>query len=321
MADQQTNKDASLGFAREEMFSKPLAGTSQPPSVHVFVAYGEYDKWEKRLEALEGSPISVLGGALSASTSPKKPKVGVTAIPVDKVNNEGDMLVFPDRIRIRGGIDHLDEVVAALTSFEHRETKLTALKGAEKLEPGAHIMVCSHTSRDARCGYCGPKIIDSVSQAAEKAGVPVTMYPCSHVGGHIYAGNVIIFRDDAAVTCDWLGYITDSENDASYVLDLCTSAQDHPDAKTWRGRMGLSKEEHIEMCQTCEACGESADIEDLNKSETAQVASKTLNPVAPTQRDGPASQIYTKNSLQKVLVGVSVATLALILFVRVSKRN
>lgn len=58
------------------------------------------------------------------------------------------------------------------------------------------ILVCSHTQRDARCGFCGLVLVDLLrrSIAAKKTeGSPVmNVLPCSHVGGHIYAGNVIV---------------------------------------------------------------------------------------------------------------------------------
>ncbi|CAJ1994020.1 sucrase/ferredoxin-like family protein [Leishmania donovani] len=60
------------------------------------------------------------------------------------------------------------------------------------------IFVCSHFTRDARCGYCGSVLIDLFRHALlEKMGAGgaerVTVYSCSHIGGHIYAGNVIIY--------------------------------------------------------------------------------------------------------------------------------
>lgn len=60
------------------------------------------------------------------------------------------------------------------------------------------IFVCAHRSRDERCGYCGAVLVDLFRQAvAQKMGEDgakrVTVYPCSHVGGHIYAGNVIVY--------------------------------------------------------------------------------------------------------------------------------
>lgn len=60
------------------------------------------------------------------------------------------------------------------------------------------IFICAHFTRDERCGYCGAVLIDLFRHAIAETMGPggaerVTVYPCSHVGGHIYAGNVIIY--------------------------------------------------------------------------------------------------------------------------------
>lgn len=67
------------------------------------------------------------------------------------------------------------------------------------------VLVCTHLSRDKRCGYCGTVLVDllrscaaaKTSQAAAGGGgarVPaISVLPCSHVGGHIYAGNVVVY--------------------------------------------------------------------------------------------------------------------------------
>ncbi|CCW65221.1 unnamed protein product [Phytomonas sp. EM1] len=57
------------------------------------------------------------------------------------------------------------------------------------------IFVCAHGLRDARCGYCGPVLVDLFQQAVEtmKQGERVHVHACSHVGGHVYAANVLVF--------------------------------------------------------------------------------------------------------------------------------
>lgn len=59
------------------------------------------------------------------------------------------------------------------------------------------IFVCAHLTRDKRCGYCGLVLVDLMQvavQAMAKAGSPnISVLPCSHVGGHIYAGNVLVY--------------------------------------------------------------------------------------------------------------------------------
>lgn len=60
---------------------------------------------------------------------------------------------------------------------------------------GSHIFVCAHGSRDVRCGVCGPALIEKLNEEIELRGLKnqISVLACSHVGGHKYAGNVIIY--------------------------------------------------------------------------------------------------------------------------------
>ena len=93
-------------------------------------------------------------------------------------------------------------------------------------------LVCCHTQRDIRCGQRGPPIVQAIQQwndaaaaaasAAAAAAAPphLRVYPCSHVGGHEYAGNLLLYawrRNDAAsagasspplLLSDWFGLVT-----------------------------------------------------------------------------------------------------------------
>ena len=72
-----------------------------------------------------------------------------------------------------------------------------ALREPEVLT-GSHIFVCAHGSRDKRCGVCGPVLIQNLKEEINLRGLgnQVFVTPCSHVGGHKYAGNLIIFSPD-----------------------------------------------------------------------------------------------------------------------------
>lgn len=67
-------------------------------------------------------------------------------------------------------------------------------RAAETLK-GSYVFVCAHGSRDRRCGVCGPILIEKFKEEISLRGLEgqVFVSPCSHIGGHKYAGNVIIF--------------------------------------------------------------------------------------------------------------------------------
>lgn len=64
---------------------------------------------------------------------------------------------------------------------------------------GAYVFVCAHGSRDKRCGVCGPVLIEKLKEEIESRGLrdQVFVAACSHVGGHKYAGNLIVYSPDS----------------------------------------------------------------------------------------------------------------------------
>jgi len=81
------------------------------------------------------------------------------------------------------------------------------LPGNPELLKGSYVFVCSHGSRDRRCGVCGPSLVSRFREELEFHGLQgkVSISPCSHIGGHKYAGNVIIYRSNInrEVTGHW----------------------------------------------------------------------------------------------------------------------
>ena len=57
------------------------------------------------------------------------------------------------------------------------------------------IFVCTHGAVDKRCGYCGPILFDVINDRLKqlKLADQVVVGQTSHVGGHSYAGNVIVY--------------------------------------------------------------------------------------------------------------------------------
>lgn len=69
-----------------------------------------------------------------------------------------------------------------------------------------YVLVCSHASRDKRCGYCGPiianEILNYIDSHVSELKHRYVVTRVSHVGGHKYAANVIVYPHG-----DWYGYI------------------------------------------------------------------------------------------------------------------
>lgn len=79
--------------------------------------------------------------------------------------------------------------------------------GVQEVLTGSYIFVCAHGSRDRRCGVCGPVLIEKLNEEIGFRGLndQIFVSACSHVGGHKYAGNLIIYSPgpDGNITGHW----------------------------------------------------------------------------------------------------------------------
>jgi (2Fe-2S) ferredoxin len=82
------------------------------------------------------------------------------------------------------------------------------------------VLICGHNARDIRCGRFGPALRDMFAAALPGAGLPVATGPpeeettgvrarlglTSHVGGHAFAGNVIVYVPPGMKSSDGRGH-------------------------------------------------------------------------------------------------------------------
>ncbi|KAN0064338.1 hypothetical protein ACQY0O_002533 [Thecaphora frezii] len=121
-----------------------------------------------------------------------------------------------------------------------------------------HVYVCTHAARDCRCQIAGTQVLNSLREEVRnheasliKAGRPapkkVRVWPISHVGGHGFAANALIYPHG-----DWYGNLrtTDSKLVLRAALSPASSTHDLEDSRErlvhwprWRGRLGMSKPE------------------------------------------------------------------------------
>ncbi|KAG9200661.1 hypothetical protein G6514_006840 [Epicoccum nigrum] len=62
-------------------------------------------------------------------------------------------------------------------------------------DPVTHpvILICGHGGRDARCGAMGPVLQRQFEEVLARSGTEALVAQISHIGGHKYAGNVIVY--------------------------------------------------------------------------------------------------------------------------------
>ncbi|XP_068310920.1 uncharacterized protein [Pyrus communis] len=238
--------DAELGFSRSEFRTSQLAGTVEFYQRHVFLCYKNPQVWPPRIEAAEFDRLPrLLYSAVMARRADMKKETRLTICEGHDgtETSNGDVLIFPDMIRYRR-LTHFD-VDTFVEEVLVKDGEW--LPGTPETLKGSYVFVCSHGSRDRRCGVCGPPLINRFREEIELHGLQgkVSVSPCSHIGGHKYAGNVIIFGSNCnrEVSGHWYGYV--APEDVNVLLEQHVGKGEIVDW-LWRGQMGLSEEQQKE---------------------------------------------------------------------------
>ncbi|XVE84035.1 hypothetical protein DITRI_Ditri16bG0136300 [Diplodiscus trichospermus] len=204
---------AKFGFNREEMYSSNLVGTVNPYDRHVFLRHKSYTDWAARVE--EDLLPKLLSSALKSRKNDIPLKTLLTVI--EGQQSDGDVLIFPEMIKYKG---LMDSDVDGFVENVLVNGKPWA-SGVQETLTGSYLFVCAHGNRDKRCGVCGPVLIEKFKEEIELRGLKdqVFVNACSHIGGHKYAGNLIIFSRDSEgkIMGHWYGYVT--PDDVPEMLD------------------------------------------------------------------------------------------------------
>uniref|UniRef100_A0A1J3J2E3 Altered inheritance of mitochondria protein 32 n=1 Tax=Noccaea caerulescens TaxID=107243 RepID=A0A1J3J2E3_NOCCA len=196
----------------------------------------------RRLSSIDCPGCSLLPFAICRFSSSMKKETRLTICEGHDgtETSNGDVLIFPDMIRYRR-LTHFD-VDTFVEEVLVKDGEW--LPGNPELLKGAYVFVCSHGSRDRRCGVCGPSLVSRFREELEFHGLQgkVSVSPCSHIGGHKYAGNVIIYQSKVhrKVTGHWYGYV--QPDDVPVLLEQHINKGEIVD-RLWRGEMGLSEED------------------------------------------------------------------------------
>jgi hypothetical protein len=161
-----------------------------------------------------------------APAAPKALKLKLTAMidAEDVTHSEGEskVLVYPDNLLFTLRNDQLQ----SFASFVSQPLPLSAAPGANEfahsLPPWKKlVLVCVHNARDKRCGRAGPQVISELNRLLAEGAAPSTtgtvsaaLQPAdvavrgsSHIGGHVYAGTMIVYPEGR-----WYGRITKSNS-------------------------------------------------------------------------------------------------------------
>ncbi|SPQ97693.1 unnamed protein product (mitochondrion) [Plasmodiophora brassicae] len=205
----------AVGFDRAEMDSEAKM-EFKPYGLHIMVGSGAPSTWPSNWDTTDTGKAFV--AAAKGVKSDVKVKVTACDAPV------GHVFVFPASVRyeFQSNPTSTDatRILRVHASKEANEGTLLP-----KCSPvGPMIFVCSHAARDARCGACGPVLVNTFREEIASLRLAADVFACSHIGGHKYAGNAIIFAArDRQSRGDWFGYVKPDRGHGAAVWTAKTS--------------------------------------------------------------------------------------------------
>lgn len=209
--------------------NEPLLGSVKFYQRHLWLCTGAAG-WPAKIE-IGGGIAQTLAEMIEARKPEMLLKVKLTACDAPRSHGDVDIFVFPDRIRYLG----LRESDLPALVEDHLVGNRICDRLAHEPLPGQHIFVCAHEARDERCGLCGPPLLARFrAEIAERGlGDEVFVHQASHVGGHHFAGNILIYPSG-----DWYGLVTPA--DVPRLIETCILRSDILTDR-WRGRMARSR--------------------------------------------------------------------------------
>lgn len=205
--------------------SAPLYESAKPVDLHILVSTGKTD-WEHDAFEEKGTILNLVNresGKL-AETCGINVKSNVTNDALDFSDpdslslNKLKVLLLPWFVSINGitkdNIEEIFDIIKTIVSDENNkgaeavvlEEKLKNMNGVNvsKCSNGSYVLLCSHRTRDKRCGITAPimkkefdsqlRDIDLYRDPGDDRPDGVKVLFVNHVGGHKFAANVLIYN-------------------------------------------------------------------------------------------------------------------------------
>eukprot|EP00005_Dracoamoeba_jomungandri_P006127 CAMPEP_0174251122 /NCGR_PEP_ID=MMETSP0439-20130205/1055_1 /TAXON_ID=0 /ORGANISM="Stereomyxa ramosa, Strain Chinc5" /LENGTH=325 /DNA_ID=CAMNT_0015331363 /DNA_START=18 /DNA_END=995 /DNA_ORIENTATION=+ len=227
------------------LYDSTLLGTVGLYDKHVIICSGcNGDVWSRKVLAEKGSFAPKLKKAVLSRKKDLRGRVklSVSDEPTRSlgelettVQEKADLIVFPDKIRY---LDVTEEQCQYIVEDHFINGEVSDRVQHEEVEEDFFILVCCHANKDMRCGTLGPQVLAAFQEVIQQRGAQhkIAVRQTSHLGGHKYAGVVIVYP-----TGDWYGMVT--RDNIEKIVDAYLSEDATIPYELWRGRMGLGKNE------------------------------------------------------------------------------
>ncbi|CAM9451383.1 unnamed protein product, partial [Laminaria digitata] len=207
------------------------------------------DIWPKVIEAEESSLAESLfnmclgAGLIWTKKAAKEAEANKQGVPKNRVKisactepsrgREGttDVIIYPEGLIYSLSRDD----ISSLEQFVKVQLVDGQVASALRPVPVSYqkmVLVCTHMSRDKRCGRAGPQVLEEMAKELECRGVggdKIALRGSSHFGGHRFAGVLIIYPQG-----DWYGLV--NKKNAAAIIEKCVLGTEGMKTN-WRGNM------------------------------------------------------------------------------------
>lgn len=154
-------------------------------------------------------PEKIEKGLAPFITKPLKSNDDIMVLAVDKESSfseeddEYDILGLPENVLFkRIGKGNIEQFLSSYMKGSWESEQIPHEK-EENHDKKTVVLICSHMKRDKRCGVLGPMIANEFYKLFKEKNIDAKIHEVSHVGGHKFAGNVIIYPGGY-----WYGRVT-----------------------------------------------------------------------------------------------------------------
>ncbi|KAF9153639.1 hypothetical protein BG015_003018 [Linnemannia schmuckeri] len=275
------NNSTATGQQEEE----PIQGSTPAYKRHLVICTGvESKNWVKKPELADPYHNLLLTAVRGQEVKVNWVEDGSEPAQENSLPTKGprhDLILFPDNVRFIGVRAEafrdlsryleqhpigslrpaLEKQIQEANSDDNKWTTELVPGSGEPVtiqlvkEPSA-VLVCIHGSRDCKCGERGGDMFKILKDMVQMTGLTnsVKIYGVSHIGGHKYAPNTIMYPSG-----DWHGNLSELDsNDAQQILfdalanggiagGVRERAADPVMIDKWRGRIGMNKQEQLKL--------------------------------------------------------------------------
>ncbi|KAH8693919.1 putative sucrase/ferredoxin domain protein [Talaromyces proteolyticus] len=233
---------------------RKIYGKIKPFATHVLVATGKSD-WVSKPDSEKGS----LAHALSTASTNERLMVNTSNLNSYRDGSESEGADDGTTVLVLPSFEFIDNVTIPavpefVSRFINKEPSQTAAPSQLRSRPCPHdyvVLLCSHKRRDARCGISAPLIKKELERHLRPAGLyrdtdderlgGVGIYFVSHVGGHKFSANVLVYRKQQGQLI-WLARVTPENCEGIVKYTILQGKVVHPEFQL---RGGFDKERGV----------------------------------------------------------------------------